>query len=70
MVGIFGCCALAASGQCGNVCAKYRKNGFFARADASHFLLEYDTPRAGDFKPLRFKFGGFAKGVKPEDLLK
>ncbi len=24
----------------------------------------------GDFKPLRFKFGGFAKGVKPEDLLK
>ncbi|MBM3968654.1 MAG: ThuA domain-containing protein [Planctomycetes bacterium] len=24
----------------------------------------------GDFKPMRFKFGGFAKGVKPEDLLK
>jgi 5-methyltetrahydropteroyltriglutamate--homocysteine methyltransferase len=27
---------------------------FFARADVSHFLLEYDTPRAGDFQPLRF----------------
>ena len=27
---------------------------FFAGADATHFLLEYDTPRAGDFKPLRF----------------
>jgi 5-methyltetrahydropteroyltriglutamate--homocysteine methyltransferase len=27
---------------------------FFARADANHFLLEYDTPRAGDFAPLRF----------------
>jgi hypothetical protein len=24
----------------------------------------------GDFKPMRFKFGGYAKGVKPEDLLK
>jgi len=27
---------------------------FFAGANATHFLLEYDTPRAGDFKPLRF----------------
>lgn len=27
---------------------------FFANSDVSHFLLEYDTPRAGDFKPLRF----------------
>ncbi|HEY6992767.1 MAG TPA: 5-methyltetrahydropteroyltriglutamate--homocysteine S-methyltransferase [Xanthobacteraceae bacterium] len=27
---------------------------FFARTKASHFLLEYDTPRAGDFAPLRF----------------
>ncbi len=25
----------------------------FARTDADHFLLEYDTPRAGDFAPLR-----------------
>jgi hypothetical protein len=24
----------------------------------------------GEFKPLRFKFGGYAKGVKPQDLLK
>jgi hypothetical protein len=24
----------------------------------------------GEFKPRRFKFGGYAKGVKPEDLLK
>jgi 5-methyltetrahydropteroyltriglutamate--homocysteine methyltransferase len=26
----------------------------FERADVDHFLLEYDTPRAGDFAPLRF----------------
>ncbi|HVG50111.1 MAG TPA: 5-methyltetrahydropteroyltriglutamate--homocysteine S-methyltransferase [Xanthobacteraceae bacterium] len=26
----------------------------FNTSDVSHFLLEYDTPRAGDFKPLRF----------------
>jgi 5-methyltetrahydropteroyltriglutamate--homocysteine methyltransferase len=27
---------------------------FFADTDVDHFLLEYDTPRAGDFAPLRF----------------
>jgi 5-methyltetrahydropteroyltriglutamate--homocysteine methyltransferase len=27
---------------------------FFANTDVNHFLLEYDTQRAGDFKPLRF----------------
>lgn len=27
---------------------------FFNGANVSHFLLEYDTPRAGDFQPLRF----------------
>jgi len=27
---------------------------FFGRTKANHFLLEYDTPRAGDFQPLRF----------------
>jgi 5-methyltetrahydropteroyltriglutamate--homocysteine methyltransferase len=27
---------------------------FFAGARVNHFLLEYDTARAGDFKPLRF----------------
>src|SRR5258707_7257981 len=27
---------------------------FFANARVNHFLLEYDTPRAGDFQPLRF----------------
>jgi len=27
---------------------------FFAGIRANHFLLEYDTARAGDFKPLRF----------------
>ncbi|HEY1361403.1 MAG TPA: 5-methyltetrahydropteroyltriglutamate--homocysteine S-methyltransferase [Xanthobacteraceae bacterium] len=27
---------------------------FLARTRANHFLLEYDTPRAGDFAPLRF----------------
>jgi 5-methyltetrahydropteroyltriglutamate--homocysteine methyltransferase len=26
----------------------------FANANVDHFLLEYDTPRAGDFAPLRF----------------
>jgi 5-methyltetrahydropteroyltriglutamate--homocysteine methyltransferase len=34
---------------------------FFARARVTHFLLEYDTARAGDFKPLRFVPQG--KGV-------
>lgn len=27
---------------------------FFQRANATHFLLEYDTDRAGDFEPLRY----------------
>ena len=27
---------------------------FFTNAGVNHFLLEYDTPRAGDFAPLRF----------------
>ena len=27
---------------------------FFTEVNANHFLLEYDTPRAGDFEPLRF----------------
>jgi 5-methyltetrahydropteroyltriglutamate--homocysteine methyltransferase len=27
---------------------------FFQRANCTHFLLEYDTDRAGDFEPLRF----------------
>jgi 5-methyltetrahydropteroyltriglutamate--homocysteine methyltransferase len=27
---------------------------FFANTAVDHFLLEYDTPRAGDFAPLRF----------------
>ena len=27
---------------------------FFTRVKANHFLLEYDTERAGDFRPLRF----------------
>jgi 5-methyltetrahydropteroyltriglutamate--homocysteine methyltransferase len=27
---------------------------FFGRVDADHFLLEFDTPRAGGFAPLRF----------------
>ena len=34
---------------------------FFARTRANHFLLEFDTPRAGDFAPLRFVPNG--KGV-------
>src|SRR5258708_31794654 len=27
---------------------------FFARTNVDHFLLEFDTPRAGGFAPLRF----------------
>src|SRR5262245_33069502 len=27
---------------------------FFARTEVDHFLLEFDTPRAGGFSPLRF----------------
>jgi 5-methyltetrahydropteroyltriglutamate--homocysteine methyltransferase len=27
---------------------------FFSNTNVNHFLLEYDTPRAGDFEPLRF----------------
>jgi 5-methyltetrahydropteroyltriglutamate--homocysteine methyltransferase len=34
---------------------------FFAGTNVNHFLLEYDTPRAGDFAPLRLVPGG--KGV-------
>ncbi|HEY2183648.1 MAG TPA: 5-methyltetrahydropteroyltriglutamate--homocysteine S-methyltransferase [Xanthobacteraceae bacterium] len=34
---------------------------FFARTNANHFLLEYDTARAGDFAPLRYVPSG--KGV-------
>jgi 5-methyltetrahydropteroyltriglutamate--homocysteine methyltransferase len=34
---------------------------FFAETRVNHFLLEYDTPRAGDFAPLRFVPKG--KGV-------
>ena len=33
---------------------------FFTETKVNHFLLEYDTERAGDFKPLRFVKG---KGV-------
>jgi len=34
---------------------------FFGRTDVNHFLLEFDTPRAGGFAPLRFVPKG--KGV-------
>jgi 5-methyltetrahydropteroyltriglutamate--homocysteine methyltransferase len=34
---------------------------FFGRVDVDHFLLEFDTPRAGGFAPLRFVPKG--KGV-------
>jgi 5-methyltetrahydropteroyltriglutamate--homocysteine methyltransferase len=38
---------------------------FFAYTNVNHFLLEYDTPRAGDFAPLRFvpKDKGVVLGV-------
>ena len=46
----------------GNFKGRYLSSGgyddvaeqLFGRARVSHFLLEYDTPRAGDFAPLRF----------------
>jgi 5-methyltetrahydropteroyltriglutamate--homocysteine methyltransferase len=46
----------------GNFKGKYLSEGgydsiadkLFNGADVNHFLLEYDTPRAGDFAPLRF----------------
>jgi 5-methyltetrahydropteroyltriglutamate--homocysteine methyltransferase len=46
----------------GNFRAHYLSEGgyesvaerFFANTRVTHFLLEYDTERAGDFKPLRF----------------
>jgi 5-methyltetrahydropteroyltriglutamate--homocysteine methyltransferase len=34
---------------------------FFSRTNVDHFLLEFDTPRAGGFAPLRFVPKG--KGV-------
>jgi 5-methyltetrahydropteroyltriglutamate--homocysteine methyltransferase len=53
----------------GNYKGKYLSEGgydsiaekLFGRANVNHFLLEYDTPRAGDFAPLRFMPKG--KGV-------
>lgn len=52
----------------------------FQRAEVNHFLLEFDTPRAGDFAPLRFmpKNKGVVLGLvssktaslEPIDLLK
>lgn len=53
----------------GNFKGKYLAEGgydsvaekLFNGADVNHFLLEYDTPRAGDFAPLRFVPKG--KGV-------
>ena len=37
---------------------------FFTRTKVNHFLLEYDTQRAGDFKPLRFvKDKGVVLGI-------
>jgi len=53
----------------GNYKGKYLSEGgydsiaekLFQRANVNHFLLEYDTPRAGDFAPLRFVPGN--KGV-------
>jgi 5-methyltetrahydropteroyltriglutamate--homocysteine methyltransferase len=53
---------------------------FFARTNVDHFLLEFDTPRAGGFAPLRFvpKSKGVVLGLvssktaalEPSDLLR
>jgi 5-methyltetrahydropteroyltriglutamate--homocysteine methyltransferase len=52
----------------------------FGRAEVNHFLLEFDSPRAGDFAPLRFvpKTKGVVLGMvsskvpqlEPVDVLK
>ncbi|MGD9924403.1 MAG: 5-methyltetrahydropteroyltriglutamate--homocysteine S-methyltransferase [Pseudorhodoplanes sp.] len=61
---------IAAVHMCrGNFKGRYLSEGsyesiaerFFSRAKVNHFLLEFDTPRAGDFSPLRFVPKG--KGV-------
>lgn len=72
----------------GNFKGKYLAEGgydsvaekLFQRARVNHFLLEFDTPRAGDFAPLRFmpKGKGVVLGLvsskspelEPIDLLK
>ena len=72
----------------GNFKGKYLAEGgydsvaerLFGSANVDHFLLEYDTPRAGDFAPLRFvpKTKGVVLGLissktptlEPLDLLK
>ncbi len=72
----------------GNYKGKYLAEGgydsiaekLFDRAAVNHFLLEFDTPRAGDFAPLRFmpKSKGVVLGLvsskqpqlEPIDLLK
>ena len=38
----------------GKAAMKWWPNAFFKNCNVSHFLLEYDTARAGDFRPLRF----------------
>ena len=38
---------------------------FFANTNVNHFLLEYDTPRAGDFAPLRFVPKSKGRGARP-----
>jgi 5-methyltetrahydropteroyltriglutamate--homocysteine methyltransferase len=53
---------------------------FFSRTNVDHFLLEFDTPRAGSFAPLRFvpRSKGVVLGLvssktpqlEPKDLLK
>ncbi|HZB93975.1 MAG TPA: 5-methyltetrahydropteroyltriglutamate--homocysteine S-methyltransferase [Stellaceae bacterium] len=72
----------------GNFKGKYLAEGgydaiaetLFQRAEVSHFLLEFDTPRAGDFAPLRLvpKAKGVVLGlvstktpaIEPLDLLR
>ena len=42
----------------------------FTHTRANHFLLEYDTPRAGDFAPLRFVPTGKVRIKKGSKVLK
>jgi 5-methyltetrahydropteroyltriglutamate--homocysteine methyltransferase len=41
---------------------------FFSRTNVDHFLLEFDTPRAGGFEPLRFVPGSKGRRARSGEL--
>ena len=62
----------------GNFKGKYLAEGgydtiakaLFGVTGVTHFLLEFDTARAGDFAPLRFRRGGQRRRARPRQLEK